>query len=63
MKGRPTIGVGVSWLGAIAQPLPYQRIAENIAFNHLDHRRNMRGDFSQTGIGIARTEAGEYDFT
>lgn len=64
---------------AIAQPLPYRRIAENVAFNQghpnpaqqavqgwLDspgHLNNIRGEFSQTGIGVARNEAGEYYFT
>ncbi len=63
----------------IAQQFPWMSAAENVAYNmgHSDpvvqavtawlnsagHQTNIVGDFDQTGIGIARNEAGGYYFT
>ena len=63
----------------IGRSLPYQKAAENVAFNkgHADranravrgwinsrgHRQNMEGQFDLTGIGVAKNAAGEYYFT
>lgn len=63
----------------IGQGIPYQTIAENVAFNsgyaHPEleavkgwiksdgHRQNMEGDYTLTGIGIASNPKGEYYFT
>ncbi|MCD8485345.1 MAG: CAP domain-containing protein [Desertifilum sp.] len=64
---------------AIAQQVPYSQVAENVAYNfgHSNpieqavqgwirssgHQRNMAGNYSLTGIGIARNARGEYYFT
>jgi len=63
----------------IRSKIPYRAAAENVALNvgydnpartavegwkkSPDHRKNMLGDFSLTGIGIARGEDGGYFFT
>lgn len=63
----------------IGRSLPYQKAAENVAFNqgHADratqavrswinsrgHRQNMEGQFDLTGIGVAKNAAGDYYFT
>ncbi|MGL5082720.1 MAG: CAP domain-containing protein [Microcoleaceae cyanobacterium] len=63
----------------IGQGIPYQAIAENVAFNsgyaHPEleavngwiksdgHRQNMEGDYTFTGVGVARNAKGEYYFT
>ncbi|GAC1458341.1 MAG: CAP domain-containing protein [Chamaesiphon sp.] len=64
---------------AIARAIPYQRAAENVAFNQgysqpdtqavegwiksIHHRENMEGPYNLTGIGIAKNAKGEYYFT
>lgn len=64
---------------AIARELPYRSAAENVAFNQghtnpanravmgwiasENHRNNIEGNFSHTGIGVAINERGEYFFT
>jgi uncharacterized protein YkwD len=63
----------------IRHKIPYRTAAENVAANvgydnparaavegwkeSSEHRKNMLGDFSLTGIGIARSEKGGYFFT
>ncbi|NJK37850.1 MAG: CAP domain-containing protein [Oscillatoriales cyanobacterium RM2_1_1] len=63
----------------IGQSIPYQQIAENVAFNsgYNDpaieavkgwiksdgHRRNIKGEYDLTGVGVARNPQGEYYFT
>ena len=63
----------------IRHKIPYRTAAENVAANlgydnparaavegwkeSPEHRKNMLGDFSLTGIGIARGEKGGYFFT
>jgi uncharacterized protein YkwD len=64
---------------AKAITIPYQSVAENLAYNmgYSDpvrkavegwiksegHRKNMEGQFNFTGIGIAKNAKGEYYFT
>ena len=64
---------------AKAITIPYQSVAENLAYNmgYSDpvrkavegwiksegHRKNMEGQFNLTGIGIAKNAKGEYYFT
>jgi uncharacterized protein YkwD len=64
---------------AKAITIPYQGVAENLAYNmgYSDpvrnavegwiksdgHRKNMEGKFNLTGIGIAKNAKGEYYFT
>jgi len=64
---------------AKAITIPYQSVAENLAYNmgYSDpvrkavegwiksdgHRKNMEGKFNLTGIGIAKNAKGEYYFT
>jgi uncharacterized protein YkwD len=64
---------------AKAITIPYQSVAENLAYNmgYSDpvrnavegwiksdgHRKNMEGKFNFTGIGIAKNAKGEYYFT
>ena len=64
---------------AIAQTIPYNAAAENIAYNQgygnpdtqavqgwlksPGHRTNIQGQYNLTGIGIARNAKGEYYFT
>jgi uncharacterized protein YkwD len=64
---------------AIAQSIPYRRVAENVAYNQgysdpgqqavegwiksSGHRQNMEGQFDMTGIGITKNAKGEYYFT
>ena len=66
-------------LQEIRKKIPYRAAAENVALNvgydnparaavegwkkSPDHRQNMLGDFSLTGIGIARGKNGGYFFT
>jgi uncharacterized protein YkwD len=63
----------------IQEKLPYRATAENVAANigyknpareaveawknSERHRRNMLGDYSLTGIGVARSAQGHYFFT
>jgi uncharacterized protein YkwD len=63
----------------IQKKIPYRAAAENVAAavgyadsartvvegwkNSPDHRKNMLGDFSLTGIGIAQSKDGRYFFT
>jgi uncharacterized protein YkwD len=63
----------------IGTKIPYRAAAENVAVNvgydnparaavegwkkSSEHRKNMLGDFSLTGIGIAQSQAGGYFFT
>lgn len=63
----------------LRQQMPYQASAENVAVNvnyenpgvqavegwknSPSHRKNMLGDYNQTGIGIARGKDGGYFFT
>ena len=63
----------------IRKKIPYRAAAENVAAavgyedpartvvegwkNSPDHRKNMLGDFSLTGIGIAQSKDGGYFFT
>lgn len=63
----------------IKKEIPFRSAAENVAFNkNYDnpgaqvvegwkssptHRKNMLGDFNQTGIGVAQGENGKYFFT
>ncbi|MBD3883564.1 CAP domain-containing protein [Phormidium tenue FACHB-886] len=63
----------------IAKSISYRGAAENVAFNQgysnpdrqavdgwiksTGHRRNIEGDFSLTGIGVAKNTQGEYYFT
>ena len=64
---------------AKAITIPYQSVAENLAYNmgysepvpkavegwikSEGHRKNMEGQFNLTGIGIAKNAKGEYYFT
>jgi uncharacterized protein YkwD len=66
-------------VGKIQQKIPYRSAGENVAVNlgykdparaavagwkkSPDHRKNMLGNFSLTGIGIARGKNGSYFFT
>jgi uncharacterized protein YkwD len=63
----------------IRKKIPYRAAAENVAAaagyedaaqtvvegwkNSLEHRKNMLGDFSLTGIGVAQSNNGTYFFT
>ena len=63
----------------IGKKLSYRAAAENVATNQghknpaqkavegwknsLEHRKNMLGDYSLTGIGVDRSEQGAYFFT
>ena len=64
---------------AIARTLPYNRAAENVAFNQgysdpvsqavqgwlksPGHLKNIEGSFNMTGVGIAKNAKGEYYLT
>ena len=64
---------------ALEDEIAYRGVAENVAYNmgHRDpvskavqgwiasdgHRQNMTGDYSLTGIGVAKNHRGEYYFT
>lgn len=66
-------------IAELRKQLPYQGSAENVAanlnyknpgveaaegwINSPSHRKNILGDYNQTGIGIAQTEDGRYFFT
>jgi uncharacterized protein YkwD len=66
-------------VAAIARTIPYNRAAENVAYNQgysdpvrqavqgwlksTGHRQNIEGSFNLTGIGIAQNAKGEYYFT
>ena len=64
---------------ALGEEIPYQSVAENIAFNQgyanpateavqgwlnsSGHLKNIVGQFDLTGVGVAKNAAGEYYFT
>jgi uncharacterized protein YkwD len=66
-------------LKEIGKRIPYRAAAENVASNggyknpgqeavegwkrSPEHRKNMLGDYSVTGIGAARNKKGDYFFT
>lgn len=66
-------------INALKGQIAYRRAAENVAYNQgyqdpvtnavqgwIDsesHRRNMKGNYNLTGIGVAVNQAGEYYFT
>lgn len=66
-------------INELRQQLPYQAAAENVAANlnyenpgvqavegwknSPTHRKNILGDYTQTGIGVAQSENGSYFFT